>query len=1581
MMKLRSLATLGATALVLMWLTPRAHAVTAPRGPATTVLEREFRYGPEQVRLRRAQGQTRIELAGGLPEDRAGLPDLPSRSEVVEVPGGMRVAGVDVLELETVPLGADAAVPPALKIQPGIGPEERTAPDAAAYARAGFQPEVPVRVGYQGTQRERNLVMLQVWPVRLDAPGGRLERVSRLRVRLRLESDGPRPLERLRVVPEWEGAAARVAPEPSMGATPRAGAAQPFRPTQLPSVLGSPVAYVIITTDELATVFQQLADWKTQSGESAVVRTMSFIRQQYPFGSDDAERVRRFIRDAYQRWGAQYVLLGGDTDLIPARYGHTVFYNGEDIASDLYYSCLDGNWNADGDSLYGEGYYSAANPGDSADFLPEVWVGRAPANTPAEAQLFVNKTLQYIRTPVDDYMDHILFFAEVLFPQDWTPPQLTTLDGAELIEYDVLPVLTADAPWIKYARLYENYTGERWLPGALQETRARVIDSLNAGYNIAVHVGHGYRTVMSVGDDNLTSNDAFALTNGSRLINLYAIDCTSNAIDFPSIGESFLHAPNGGAVTNIGSTRFDFPTTGRAYQQEYFRLLFEDGVTAIGEAQGRQKLPFLATANYDGVARWTQMTLLLLGDPSLRIYTNKPKTLTVTAPASIGMGGGQFSVHVAVAGVPRMGALVTAYKAGDDLRSVVTNGSGDAIVPFEPDSTGSLTLTVTAFNCRPNQSTVAIVAGGSPALGDLAPQIDDDNVNGTQGNGNALWDAGEVIDLRVPVRNNGGGSAAGVFGRLSTTDPLVTVVASADSVFYDGVAVGATSNPAVGFRVSVPYTCPDQREVPFTLTLTDGASHTWVQSFQIVVRAPELAHFLHSVSDAGGNGNGRPDVGETVSCFLTLRNLGSGIAQGLYGRLRNTDGLAAITDSVVAWPDLPPGQEAVGDAVVYVPSSAAAKLVLHVFDQGGELLTQTMDLSYPPTPVGIEAMGRATSIKLTWGHLTTPDLRGYNVLRSSSALGPFTRVNPNPTERESYFLDSGLAPLTRYYFEVAAVDSSGNESAPSAPTSASTSPPLHSIFPIPTNGNTPSPVTVDYIYGGYPQDLVAGSEVLYVLHPDGSAPVDADGAGTTQGDFTTLGQYYAGGASVADLNGDGIKEIVAGTFTSKQLFVFNLAGQPKPGFPISVPDAIWSAVAVSDVDGDGHKELVFGSRGYNFYAFRDDGAELLDGDSNPTTTGVFKVLGASENNGTPALADLDGDGKPDIIYASSDGKLYAWHANGTNLPGFFPVTLGGGTNSSVAVGYLDGSGDTQLDIVVTPTNNSLTVIRADGTVRPGFPVFLWTTNGYMRTPSPALADMNGDGFLDIVCAGSNGGIYVVDRNGATVSPWFNIRYSTMTSQASESSPVVADIDGDGRPDVIMGDETGSLVALAGGTGALMAGFPIQLEAEVKGTPALCDCDGDGMTEIAVAGWDKNIYMWDYDFPFSTGAIPAWPQFHHDARRTGYVGTPMFVGVGDPVAAAPQAVELSAPAPNPTRARVRFAFGVPADRAGQPLDLAVYDISGRRVQTLERGVSRGGRFAAAWDLRDERGAPVQNGIYFVRLSLGGTAQSHKLAVLR
>jgi Peptidase family C25/FG-GAP-like repeat len=1546
---------------------------------AATTIEREFRYPATRMKLtQNSDGTTQVVMPELQRDFTPGHPDLPLAGERVDLPDGMRVSAVEVIAVETAPLATNSRIATAQVIRPGLGPIDRTAPDPKFFTGSSALPSVLASLGAQGFERGHNVAWLQVSPVRWTPGTGLLERVDRVRVRLTLEPTTEAPLARERIVPEWEDHAVVTRPAGrTVGPTSlvrREGDASAFRPTQVPSVLGSPVAYVIITNDDMAAQFQRLADWKTQCGVPAVVRTTSFINAQYPFGADDAERIRLFIRDAYTRWGIKWVLLGGDTDVIPTRLARTEFYGGEMIACDNYFACLDRNWNADGDSLYGEAYNLSANPGDNIDLMPEVYVGRAPTVTVAQAQQFVDKSLQYEKTPVGDYEQNLLLFAEVLFPQDWSTGQLTSLDGAELVE-DLLPRLNAN-PQVHYQRLYENYTDSRWQPGALQERRVTVLDSLDRGYNIAVHVGHGYRNVMSVGDDNLTNADAQALTNGNRLINLYAIDCTSNAIDFPCIGEAFLHAPNGGAVTNIGSTRFDFPTAGRSYQKAYFDTLYRDSITAVGAAQALSKLPFVAFSTYDGVNRWTQLTLLLLGDPELHIYLGTPRTLTVTAPGTLVISDSTFNVNVAIGGVPLYGARVTAYRPNDEFFTTLTDGAGNAVLAFRPDSTGSMTLTVTGFDCRPYQVTIPIVNSVQPTLAARPAVIDDDNAGGTIGNANGIFDAGETVDLLIPIKNNGGLSALGVTATLSTTDGLVTVVNP--NVTYGTIGAGTLTSPAAGFRVSLPFSAADQREIPFNLRLVDSANRSYLESFQVVARAPDLHHYAHVINDVGGTPNGISEPGETCTYGVKLRNLGTGLAQGVTAKLRSLDGLSTVTDSTSSWGDIGTGLESQGDPLVFVPTSTSAKLQLRVSDQYGELWTQMLDLLPPPTPADLLGTGAATTIKLTWARIFSTDLLGYNVYRSSSSGGPFVRINSIPTERTAYFQDSGLLPLTRYYYKVSAVDSTGNESPLSVAQFASTNPPTHAIFPIPMGGNTPSSVAIDHVYSGYPVALVAGSDFLYCWNPDGTAPVDADGAGSTSGDFTKLGNYYAAGPSIADIDG-GAKEIIAPSWYSQQVFVFDPSGNLKPGWPISTIDPVWSSVAVGDLNNDGQKELVFGSNGTKLYVFRANGTEWMDGDANPTTNGVFKVLGSDYNFGTPALADLDGNGELDIIYGSFDGYLYAWRPSGANLPGF-PVNLHGPITASVAVGYLDGPGDTQLDIVVPTGGDSLFVIRADGSCKPGFPLWL-KLGGSSKTPSPALADMNADGFVDIIVATTGGGIYCWNHNGILQFPWGNIRFSPLTSGATESSPVVADINGDGVPDVVMGDETGELAAMSGVDGSMLAGFPIQLDGEVRGTPAVCDCDGDGKTELVLAGWDKNLYMWDYDFPFSPAQPPAWPQFHHDAARTGVTTSPIFVGVDDPTPSTiPTAIEFAAPAPNPARVGSRMDYAIPAGHEGERFELAVYDLTGRRVQSLATGTAHSGRYSAAWNLRGADGSRADAGVYFVRFTLGSSARTRKLVII-
>src|SRR5262249_55916721 len=161
---------------------------------------------------------------------------------------------------------------------------------------------------------------------------------------------------------------------------------------------------------------------------------------------------------------------------------------------------------------------------------------------------------------------------------------------------------------------------------------------------------------------------------------------------------------------------------------------------------------------------------------------------------------------------------------------------------------------------------------------------------------------------------------------------------------------------------------------------------------------------------------------------------------------------------------------------------------------------------------------------------------------------------------------------------------------------------------------------------------------------------------------------------------------------------------------------------------------------------------------------------------------------------------------------------------------------------------------------------------------------------------------------------------------------------------VMGDENGQLAALSGATGQMMAGFPITLGAEVRGTPALCDCSGAGTSEIVLSDWDTNLYMWDYGFPFNPNGPPAGPQVHHDAMRTGFSKTTTLLATPE-TPRLPRVLAFAPPSPNPLIDRAHLTWEIPVGYEGETFDLSLYDIAGRRVITVANGPVHAGRFSA------------------------------------
>lgn len=1507
--------------------------------------------------------------------DDAGKPAIPMRVVSVIVPGGRRVDGVEAsfshssvlangIAVKTSPLtkaDPDADMPAASRADAALAPSEQ----------ADVFPSVLARYLGSGTWHGYTIASFAVFPVRVEGAKIILYGDVALRIATSAEAVGrgvraERATAQSAADIDQQIRKSVLNPEGAAGYEPIRVSAQkgPFQPTGAPSLEGSPVDYVIITTAAMAAEFDSLAIWRTAKGVPTVVKTVEWIEANYRRGTDRAETVRYFIQDAYAKWGVRWVLLGGDTEEIPARYlWSTYYYGGANVPSDLYFAGLDGDWNADHDTQFGE------QPDDNPDLYPEVYVGRLPVSTTTAAHTIISKIKRYEMPVNKDYTDKVLFLSEVLFPAPWSPPQTILQNGADISDY--LNTLYVVSPQRRVTRCYET----EWLyPGSVHESAAIAVDSLEAGYNQVFHIGHGYRFNMHCGDDNLAIPEADGLTHPDRYFNLYMLNCTASAFDYDCLSEHLLRNSHGGAVSVIGASNSAFADAAAYYMEDYMDRLYLQNEVHVGEcfALARSDRTPLAAAG-DNADLWTHYIYTLLADPEMQMWTTVPRTPVVSHPDTVTAGTNSITVQVLVDGAPKGAATVCLWKDLEDYQTIPTNVSGQATFSFNTPTAGPIRVVVTAPNMTRYEGSINVTAptGAMPVVESIA--IDDDSIGGTSGNGNGIVDAGETIDLTPSVRNRGVVSPAAITATLYSASPDITILdtTAAVPVVAPDSLVAATDS----WRIHVAASASDEATANFNATLNDGAS-TWIRPFARVLHAPELQVTALRKSDQApvGNGDGVITNGEQFLLYATVKNYGTGNADGLTAVLRAQDGGSTVIDSVSSFPVLGPlgwSENTVAFRLSETDVSIANLLDLVVTDSQAHELKHTFELREPLPPAlqSFDASLGVDKMAITWSAGASTDVAGYNIYRSTSVVGPFTRANADVIAH-CVFVDAGLAPSTRYYFALASVDQSGNESTHTAPQSASTNPPQLAGWPnelVDPSANSP---TVGDIDGYGKLEVVTGNNKLYAWHDDGNEVKDGDQLGITWGVLSGQGDDFVGPAALGNLDGSPGFEIAAAAYTSKQVFCFRGNGSVMPGWPQSTVDMVRAGVCIGDLDGDGQSEIVAVDQEAYLYAWHKDGTEVIDGDSNPLTNGVFKRLPDTSQwqYQMPALADIDNDGKQEIIIATQDMKLYVFNETGGNEPGW-PFTLPNYAGGGVAVGDIDNNGD--LEIVVSVRNvGDIIALNHDATQM----WHMWINSNLFFNPSPVLADITGDGKLEAICPSSNGKLYAIQYDGSSAPGW-PVIYSAKTY--TESSPVVGDVNGDGSVDVLLGDEARFINAWSA-TGVPLDGFPLVMKDAVRGTPAITDINKDGKVDIVAVGYDKTVYVWGLSAHYDPALMP-WPMYKHDPQHSDTYGAVVTTDVGDAPARA-YTTRLEQNYPNPFNPSTRIAYEI-EDGAKGRVTLVVYDVTGARVRTLVDAPARTGLHTVSWDGRNSAGQSVGSGIYFYRLATPARAFTRKMVLLK
>jgi 6-phosphogluconolactonase (cycloisomerase 2 family) len=327
------------------------------------------------------------------------------------------------------------------------------------------------------------------------------------------------------------------------------------------------------------------------------------------------------------------------------------------------------------------------------------------------------------------------------------------------------------------------------------------------------------------------------------------------------------------------------------------------------------------------------------------------------------------------------------------------------------------------------------------------------------------------------------------------------------------------------------------------------------------------------------------------------------------------------------------------------------------------------------------------------------------------------------------------------------------------------------------------------------------------------------------------------------------------------------------------------AIAISDIDGDGKPDVaVTNVNSTNISVFR-----------NTSTSGSISLAGKVDyaTGSTPAgitIADIDGDGKPDVV----------------------------GTN--------EGSNTMSIFLNTSTSGNISLAGKAD----------------YATGNNPAgiaTADIDGDGKPDVVATNYGSNTISVFRNTSTIG---NVSFEGKIDSTTGSVPnsiAITDIDGDGKPDmaatnwnsntisVFRNTSTNGNISLAGKIDYATGNNPAGI--------AIADIDGDGKPDLVAANYGSNTISL--------------------LRNTG-----IFTGVANDESAIPTQFELMQNYPNPFNPTTTIKYQIPGTGTQYIVSLQIFDLLGREVATLVNANKPADYYQVEWH------ANVASGVYFYRL---------------
>lgn len=414
-----------------------------------------------------------------------------------------------------------------------------------------------------------------------------------------------------------------------------------------PMIFNPKVEYLILTTDSLKEAFEELAEWRCTTGVNTRVITMEGNR------FDASQSSIYSIKNCLHAWygsGMRYLLLGGDTSLIPTaeavgtcKKAETLPETRVMIPTDMYFATFDGDfyWDANNNGVLGE-------EDDEVDYIPDIVVSRLPVNNVSQVKSYIKKLKKY-ESSFNNYSGRLKLLMAGKYFSEYKDDEAQRISDAQKFSETIVNDYLKPVWPHTIGYLFDTYSS--MLPRGFSENSLR--EAFNRNYQYALINTHGQPGYWECENSNFDCRSAQSLTNKAALHCLTTACFTADYTQSSCLGKEMVLNPNSGTLSYVGSamqgwvsqTYGDLGPT-PLFMAETMKTIFENkhSLLSTGPAMAVKstKAKYAALCETDELWRWMYYSVNCIGEPLLKAYINTPSEI----PATITKMGSRIKIQI-----------------------------------------------------------------------------------------------------------------------------------------------------------------------------------------------------------------------------------------------------------------------------------------------------------------------------------------------------------------------------------------------------------------------------------------------------------------------------------------------------------------------------------------------------------------------------------------------------------------------------------------------------------------------------------------------------------------------------------------------------------------------------------------------------------------------------------------------------------------------------------------------------------------------------------------------------------------------